>query len=207
MDRRRTTNGAAGAALAVVLIGGPHFQPAGHAAQPDHAWAADESRNDVSNPANAESGDPQVNPPAGRVFHSGGIVNRASGKALDVQNRSTDDGAPIQQWEFTRQSNQMWNVVDQGGGRYAILSQASGKALDVTNHQANDGARIQQFGFAKADNQLWKVEQTTDGYYQIVSLSSGKCLDVELGSINENGAIVQQWNCAGQPNQQWRLVK
>jgi hypothetical protein len=184
MDERRILDGLTGAVLALVFVVAPPLlaESIGHDEQ-------------------------GANLPGGRVFHSGGIVNRASGKALDVRDQSTHDGAAIQQWDFSRQSNQMWSIIEQGSGVYAIISLATGKSLDVTNHQATDGARIQQFAFAKVDNQLWKIQPTSDGYYQIVSLSSGKCLDVELGNINDNGANVQQWNCASQPNQQWRLVK
>jgi Ricin-type beta-trefoil lectin domain-like len=57
-------------------------------------------------------------PPSGRVFYSGGIVNRASGKGLDVQDRSTRDAANVQQWDFGGGPNQTWDVIDQGGGRF-----------------------------------------------------------------------------------------
>jgi hypothetical protein len=144
-------------------------------------------------------------PPTGRVFYSGAIVNRASGKGLDVQDRSTRDAANVQQWDFGANPNQSWDVVDQGGGLFSIVSQGSGKALDVANHGATDGANIQQFRFHNGDNQLWRLERVSGGFYQIVSVSSGRCLDVDLGRINENGANVQQWSCSGQPNQQWRL--
>lgn len=144
-------------------------------------------------------------PPTGRVFYSGGIVNRASGKALDVQDRSTRDGANVQQWDFASVPNQLWDVVDQGNGHFSIVSQGSNKALDVQNNNAADGANIQQFRFANGDNQLWRLERVGGGFYQIISLSTGKCLDVDAGRINDNGANVQQWSCSGAPNQQWKL--
>lgn len=144
-------------------------------------------------------------PPNGRVFYSGGIVNRASGKALDVEGRSNRDAANVQQWDFAAAPNQTWDVIDQGNGVFSIVSQGSGKALDVANHNAADGANVQQFRFHNGDNQLWRLERADRGYYQIVSLSSGKCLDVNAANLNENGANVQQWSCSGQPNQHWKL--
>ena len=146
-------------------------------------------------------------PPTGRVFYSGGITNRASGKGLDVQDRSTRDAANVQQWDFGGSPNQTWDVVDQGDGVFSIVSQGSGKALDVANHNAADGANIQQFRFHNGDNQLWRLERVGGGFYQVISVSSGKCLDVDAGQINENGANVQQWSCSGQPNQQWKLER
>lgn len=146
-------------------------------------------------------------PSTGRVFFSGGIVNRASGRGLDVQDRSSRDAANVQQWDFGRNPNQLWDVVDHGNGTFSILSQGSGKALDVANQSSADGANVQQYRFHNGDNQLWRLERVDGGFYQIVSLSSGRCLDVESIRLNENGANVQQWSCSGAANQQWRLTR
>jgi len=146
-------------------------------------------------------------PPTGRVFFSGGIVNRASGKGLDVQDRSTRDAANVQQWDFGRNPNQLWDVIDQGNGQFSIISQGSGRALDVANRDASDGANVQQFRFHNGDNQLWRLQRVDGGHYQIISVSSGRCLDVNQADISTNGANVQQWSCSGAPNQQWRLER
>jgi len=144
-------------------------------------------------------------PPTGRVFYSGGIFSRASGKALDVQGASTANQANVYTWDFVNQPNQLWDVIDQGGGRFAIMSQGSGKVLDVANRDSADGANIQQYRFTNGDNQLWRVERVGGGYYRIVSVSSGKCLDVDANRLRENGANVQLWTCNGQAQQQWRF--
>lgn len=140
--------------------------------------------------------------PEGRVIHSGGIINRASGKGLDVQDRSNRDGANIQQWDFASAANQMWDVIDQGNGRFAIINQGSGRALDVTNGRPENGVSIQQYRFAGGGNQLWRLERN-GSFMQIVNVATRLCLDVDAGRINENGANVQQWSCARQPNQEW----
>src|SRR5262245_4417536 len=62
-------------------------------------------------------------PPTGRLFYSGGIFSRASGKVLDVQGASTANQANVYTWDFVNQPNQLWDVIDQGGGRFAIMSQ------------------------------------------------------------------------------------
>jgi hypothetical protein len=144
-------------------------------------------------------------PPSGRVFFTGGIINRASGKGLDVENEGRADGANVQQWDFGAKANQTWDIVDLGQGEFSIVNQASGKALDVANHNASDGANVQQFRWHNGDNQRWRLERAGGGFYQIVSVSSGRCLDVNSARVNENGGNVQQWSCSGQPNQQWRL--
>jgi endoglucanase len=142
-----------------------------------------------------------------RVFHSGGVINRASGKGLDVQDRSREDGANIQQWDFTGAPNQTWDVIEHDEGVYSIVNRGSGKALDVTDRSTEDGANVQQFRFDNGKNQLWRLRRATGDFYQIVSVSNGRCLDVDNDRIKENGANVQQWRCASVPNQQWRLTK
>ncbi|NUW47111.1 RICIN domain-containing protein, partial [Nonomuraea rhodomycinica] len=61
------------------------------------------------------------------------LVNRNSGKALDVYNHSTADGGRITQWTRNDGNQQHWQFVDSGGGYYRLKSRHSGKVLDVSN--------------------------------------------------------------------------
>src|SRR5688572_1953970 len=67
------------------------------------------------------------------------LVNRHSGKAIDVYNWATTDGARIAQWTRTDATNQQWQFVDSGGGYYRLRSRHSGKVLDVLNRSTADG--------------------------------------------------------------------
>ncbi|MEU5784844.1 RICIN domain-containing protein, partial [Micromonospora lupini] len=60
------------------------------------------------------------------------LVNRNSGKAVDVYNMATNDGARITQWTRNNGNQQQWQFVDSGGGYYRIKSRLSGKVLDVS---------------------------------------------------------------------------
>ena len=140
--------------------------------------------------------------PEGRVIHSGGIINRASGKGLDVRDGSRRDGANVQQWDFAGSPNQVWDVVERGSGQVAIINRGSGLALDVTEGAQQDGGNVQQYRFAGGRNQLWRL-QRNGAFMQIISVSSSRCLDVDAGRITENGTNVQQWGCSRQPNQEW----
>jgi len=178
----------------------------------NYRWSSGWDNNDVGNYPQPPAYRPPYGrggggsyPPTGRVFYSGGIFSRASGKALDVQGASRSDQANVYTWDFVNQPNQLWDVIDQGGGRFAIMSQGSGKVLDVANRDASDGANVQQYRFSNGDNQLWRLERVGGGFYRIVSVSSRKCLDVDANRVRENGANVQQWTCNGQTQQQWRL--
>ncbi len=72
------------------------------------------------------------------------LVNRNSGKALDVYNLSTADGARITQWTRNDGSQQQWQFVDSGNGYYRIKSRLSSKVLDVYNWSTADGGSIVQ---------------------------------------------------------------
>ena len=141
-----------------------------------------------------------------KVIHSGGIINVANNKGLDVREQSREDGANIQIWEYTGAANQIWNIVEVREGVVAIVSRMSGKALDVQDKEVKDGANVQQYRLADAANQLWRLVKGSRGT-QIIGLASGKCLDVDANKIRENGANVQVWKCSDQANQAWRLSK
>ena len=68
------------------------------------------------------------------------LVNRNSGKALDVCGASTADNACIQQYTRNGGQNQQWQFVDSGGGYYRLKARHSGKVLDVSGRSTADGA-------------------------------------------------------------------
>ena len=45
-----------------------------------------------------------------RVGNSYAIINKNSGKALDVSGRSTADNANVLQWRYTGANNELWNI-------------------------------------------------------------------------------------------------
>jgi hypothetical protein len=153
---------------------------------------------------NTAGGFGSANRPNGRVSYSGPIMNRHSDKALDVTERSNQDGANIQQWSYADQPNQNWDVIDLGNGESAIISRQSGRALTVQGGRDNNGANIIQQSWRGSPQQRWRLEQIGSNYYRIVSVDNGKCLDVtEEGK--QDGANIQLWDYANQSNQQWRL--
>lgn len=144
--------------------------------------------------------------PDGRVSYSGPIMNRRSEKVLDVTGGSTQDGANIQQWGYSNQANQNWDVIDLGNGEVAILSRHSGMALTVQGGRDNNGANIIQRAWNDSRQQRWRMEDAKNGYLKIVSVDNGKCLDV-ASQGRQDGANIQIWNYANQENQQWRLKR
>jgi hypothetical protein len=133
------------------------------------------------------------------------LVNRNSGKAIDVYNLATNDGARITQWARNDQNQQQWQFVDSGGGYYRLKSRLSGKVLDVYNFSTADGGSIVQWADNNTANQQFSI-QDIDGYIQLINRNSGKAVEVQGASTADGGNIVQyaDWNGT---NQQWQLIR
>ncbi|MHA4816876.1 non-reducing end alpha-L-arabinofuranosidase family hydrolase [Streptomyces aculeolatus] len=134
------------------------------------------------------------------------LVNRNSGKALDVYNLATEDGARITQWARNDQNQQQWQFVDSGGGYYRIKSRHSGKVLDVHNFSTANGGSIVQWADLNGTNQQWRLADSPDGHVRFIARHSNKALEVQGGSTADNANIVQYDDWGG-ANQQWQLVK
>ncbi|WP_238005970.1 RICIN domain-containing protein [Dactylosporangium sp. AC04546] len=133
------------------------------------------------------------------------LINRNSGKALDVTAASLDNGAPVIQWTSTNATNQQWQLVHVGAGYCKLISRHSGKVLDVTGASTADGAPVIQWTDTTSANQLWKLVGVGDGYHKLVCYRSGKLLDV-TGPSTSNGVQVVQSADHGTASQQWRLT-
>jgi hypothetical protein len=134
------------------------------------------------------------------------LVNRNSGKALDVYNLSTADGGRITQWTRNNQNQQQWQFVDSGGGYYRIKSRHSGKVLDVYNWSTANGGAIVQWADHNGNNQQWRLADSAGGYVRFISRHSNKVLEVQGASTADNANIVQYDDWGGN-NQQWQLVQ
>jgi endo-1,4-beta-xylanase len=133
------------------------------------------------------------------------LVNRNSGKAMDVYAKSTADGGRIAQWSRNDGTNQQWQFVDSGGGYYRVKSRLSGKVLDVPNSSTADGTAIQQWADHGGTNQQFRAVES-GGYYRLVNRNSNKAVEVQ-GSSTADGANVVQYSDSGGNNQQWQLVR
>ena len=87
------------------------------------------------------------------------IVNRKSGKVLDVNNASKDEDGEIIQWEEKTDDNdnQRWSWEGKGDDR-RLKSKHSGLVLDVTP----EGKVIQKKADEKSAGQLWKIVEVKE---------------------------------------------
>jgi glycosyl hydrolase family 62/ricin-type beta-trefoil lectin protein len=133
------------------------------------------------------------------------LVNRNSGRALDVCGSSTADGACVQQWARHDGTNQQFQFVDSGGGFFRLRARHSGKVLDVLNSSTANGAPVAQWTDGNGANQQFRLADSTGGFVRLINRNSGKALDVLNGSTADGGALVQNTD-TGANSQQWQLV-
>ncbi|MBT2677200.1 family 43 glycosylhydrolase [Streptomyces sp. ISL-14] len=134
------------------------------------------------------------------------LVNRNSGKCLDVNGGNTADGTNIFQWSCTGGANQKWKLEDLGDDTNRLVNVATGKVMDTAECSATDGADIRQWSWLNNKCQRYRLVFTASGdYVRIVNESTGKVADVaDCGTAN--GTDVRQWTWLNNNCQQWKLV-
>ncbi|RLK24821.1 endo-1,4-beta-xylanase (glycosyl hydrolase family 10) [Micromonospora sp. M71_S20] len=156
-----------------------------------------------------EGGSPPSTPPPGFPVDTSAwyvLVNRNSGKALDVYNLATNDGARITQWARNNGNQQQWQFVDSGGGYYRLKSRHSGKVLDVYNFSTSDAAAIVQWSDGNGTNQQFRLAESSGGYVRVINRNSGKAVEVQGASTSDGANVVQNTDWGGN-NQQWQLIR
>lgn len=136
------------------------------------------------------------------------IVNKNSGKVMDVKGVYLDDSTSVIQYADNGGANQQWQFVDMGRGIYKIKNHNSGKMLEIQGESTSDGAQAIQYHDTewRGVNQEWKLIDAGGGYYSIVNINSDKVLDVKVESTSNSASIIQ-YTGRGSSNQLWKLVK
>ena len=139
------------------------------------------------------------------------LVNRNSGKVVEVAGGSITTGASIRQNAYASATYQQWNVtpVDSRVGGdfsyYTMTAVNTGFAMDLLNWSLSNGGGLIVWDDVKGGNQQWYLEYASDGWFYIRNRHSGKCLDVS-GSSTANTAVLNHWDFLGRTSQQWRLI-
>jgi hypothetical protein len=86
------------------------------------------------------------------------FVSALSGKCLDVQSISPDDGVLVQQFSCNGGPNQDWIIADAGPpGTVRLVARHSGKVLDVKDSKTADGTPVIQWTWRSAPNEQFKL--------------------------------------------------
>lgn len=138
------------------------------------------------------------------------IVNRASGKVLEVPGGANTNALQLQQYTDNGATAQQWVVTDVGSynNYYKLrsVSSSDGKVMDVRNGTKNNGEAIQLMSDYNNTAQQFRLFKLSNGYWSIVNVNSNKAVEV-AGSSTANNASIQQNLYRGNLNQQWQLVK
>jgi hypothetical protein len=145
------------------------------------------------------------------------LVNRNSGKCLQIASNSMSNGGGVHQWECGdphTKLNQDFTLVPSPSNPalYQLVARHSNKCLDVINADQNAGAGVQQYsclGWSQ-NNQVWEgipVEANgpDNSWVKFVAKHSNKCLEIQ-NSGTGNGAVAVQNNCDGRASQQWTFL-
>lgn len=89
------------------------------------------------------------------------IINKGTGKCLDVEMGGTDNGTRLHQWEFAGGDNQLWFLEEIGENLVRIKSKQTGKCLDIVDMAKCDGAQLQIWDDVAGDNQAWLITDVT----------------------------------------------
>ncbi|MCC8250866.1 RICIN domain-containing protein [Saccharothrix luteola] len=129
------------------------------------------------------------------------ITVRHSGKAMGLQQATTDNSARVGQYTYAGNAWQQWQFQDAGSGYWRIVSRHSGKCLDVLSASTADGAELAQYTCGTGTNQQFQMVANGD-YFQLRARHSGKCVDVPSASTAD-GVVLKQYTCNTGTNQQW----
>jgi hypothetical protein len=118
------------------------------------------------------------------------LVNRGSGRCMDISGSNMKDGSALQLWDCVGTTNQKFTLRPDGAGYYYIVAQHSGRCLDLAGFNYNKGAAIQQWVCLDGDNQKFALVDLGTGYYNIRPKQSSGLVSVPNNYNWDNGAII-----------------
>jgi Ricin-type beta-trefoil lectin domain/Ricin-type beta-trefoil lectin domain-like len=129
----------------------------------------------------------------------------ASYRCLDADVPTINgNGTIVHLWGCNGGANQIWNMLSDG----TIRNLQSHRCLDAdTNTIGGNGTKVQLWDCNGGPNQKWRWPGYAFGTgflgSENINAQSNRCLDADLGTIGENGTIIQLWDCLGGLNQLW----
>ena len=143
--------------------------------------------------------------PDDRAYY--GLIDRGSGRCLDIAGASTAGGTAAVQWEFTHATSQQWRFVPvrTGSEYYRIEAKHSGQCLTVD--KAGDNAALVQRPFVGSEQQQWRlVPAGAAGGFSLENRSEGRVAGL-AASDKFNGTPVLAQKSNGRASQHWQLFR
>ncbi|MFF4259749.1 RICIN domain-containing protein [Streptomyces sp. NPDC001663] len=133
------------------------------------------------------------------------LVNKNSGKFLEIPGASTTVGKQAGQWVNTANNCQLWTFQSVSGGAWTVKNVNSGLFLD-NNGSTSAGAAVVQNSSSGASSQKWTLTDAGGGYFKLVNSASGLVADVASAST-ANGALIVQSADNGADDELWQVVR
>lgn len=135
------------------------------------------------------------------------IVNRNSGKCMEVYHSQLDDGANVDQYTCNWTDTQNWHFVQVGTSQNEpvdeIVNNNSGKCLEVYHSQTGNGANVDQWHCNGTATQHWVYHDPHTGIGIIfINMNSGLVLEVAHSSTANYGNV-DQWILNYTDTQHW----
>jgi hypothetical protein len=134
------------------------------------------------------------------------LVNKNSGKYLDIPQGSTTAGTAAQQWRNSACACQMFTFQSAGSGVWTVKNVTSNLNLDIRASSSTAGAAVVQNTASSAASQRWTLTDAGDGYYKLRNVNSALVAGVAQSSTTDGAAVVQ-WNSVDVDDQLWKIVR
>ena len=134
------------------------------------------------------------------------LVNKNSGKYLDIPRGSTATGTATDQWRNSACTCQLFTFQSAAGGAWTIKNVNSNLDLDIGNSSSAAGAAVVQSTPSSADSQKWTLTDAGNGYYKLRNVNSALVAGVAQSSTADGAAVVQ-WNSVDVDDQLWQIVR
>lgn len=130
------------------------------------------------------------------------LVNRCTGKVLEICGESVWEGAAAIQWEENGRPHQRWMFERVSDHCYRLVNRHSGMVLDIQGQSVDAGAPAIQWPDNGGANQMWYLMPVEQGYFRLLNRHSLKVLDT--GGANGERAIQSPPNDE-RHDQQWSI--
>lgn len=136
-----------------------------------------------------------------------GLIDRGSGRCLDVVGAGTNAGDAAVQWEFTHANSQQWRFVPVAAGSEYFRIEAKHSTLCLTVPKPGEAVPLVQQPFQGGLGQQWRLVPVGPlGSFLFENRLEGRVASLAAAD-KFNGTPLQAQKANGRASQQWHLFK
>jgi hypothetical protein len=134
------------------------------------------------------------------------IVNHNARNDLSVYQGGTANNAIADIYPNVNQPDQLWHIVDVGGGYSHIVNAKSGRILSLLSGQTGNGTRAMIYDNVNATDQGWSIQPTPDGLYKLVNQRRPSGILSIVNAQTATEAPAQIWDDVNAADQTWQII-